>query len=623
MAVQVNTLPALFARNRAALIDLPRFWGLPWNEFRPDTYGEWAPTEWANHMPQNIDDDINIWYDNTGWTDYLLRCSVDSEGLLLATAYTQYRVHEAPVFLRGKEYRLISGDDNSADNFKMLRITHPAIPRVIPLIYNQRIHLLLEPMNMSALIAWLYDIATSDRYYQLLLRVTVQTLEAVNYLHNQGYSLWDPDDVHGDRDDRGLNIYVNADEHDRPNVMVLPGFCTFRDGRWRVTDDDALVRVFRIARDTQPPQNFDEKTASKEELKAYHTVSYWLQGESSIDYKAYPEHVLRGPRAPAPPEYTLPEVKGVSDGLCRDAFNLEEKDADAPEELKSDYGALEVTMAIASKGLYVNGHDPLQTFLQHLGEFGYIRSPVFIFMDSNEWYEYGKDTRLRCSDLLSYQSNYERLSSEGINRSICDRCGDRDVEGMPECVACGPASPEQKRRETPIYRGISSIISGVPRREYAPFNRTVALRGSSPAYTDESRWEVVGLPHEAITPSIDTISIHGVEFDAVEIADVFAQTPLATAVEYGTREYDPPYLSAQDVSVIQDFLDGLIMPYTFYTELSDTAFLSLSGKESLLDLYEWLPGREKMNYNWNLGSRPAEHLDSIREAIQWYRAKQE
>lgn len=89
---------------------------------------------------------------------------------------------------------------------------------------------------------------------------------------------------------------------------------------------------------------------------------------------------------------------------------------------------------------------------------------------------------------------------------------------------------------------------------------------------------------------IDTISthisIHGILFRSSEIAKLFCNTPIAGAAQV-VSEYNPPWLSYRDVKLIADFLNGLIMPYTYYTEMSNEAHIHLSDKDTFFYLYSY------------------------------------
>lgn len=91
---------------------------------------------------------------------------------------------------------------------------------------------------------------------------------------------------------------------------------------------------------------------------------------------------------------------------------------------------------------------------------------------------------------------------------------------------------------------------------------------------------------------------------------LFYNTPLYNAIvlseEYNIDEF--PYLDARDKRLIELWLQGVIMPMTFYAELSDSGFNNLSTSGSFLDLYENLKVRRLVDLSFVLGESPLEYI---------------
>lgn len=138
---------------------------------------------------------------------------------------------------------------------------------------------------------------------------------------------------------------------------------------------------------------------------------------------------------------------------------------------------------------------------------------------------------------------------------------------------------------------------------------------------EDSRWYAMGAPMSAtiLTPlkhDLKYISIHGVTFLADEIVRIFHNTPLASAVALGSIEYDPPWLSINEVKNMRDLLSGMIMPYTFYLGLSLDAYINLSGNETFLQAYESLSRDGDLDKWFILGERMVDWLRIASEEIE-------
>lgn len=107
-----------------------------------------------------------------------------------------------------------------------------------------------------------------------------------------------------------------------------------------------------------------------------------------------------------------------------------------------------------------------------------------------------------------------------------------------------------------------------------------------------------------LKPSNTHMTIHGVTFKSEEIVCLFYNTPIASAAAIA-EEYDPEFMTYKDVKLTADLLNGLIMPYTYYKDLSNTAFEVLSDENTFLYLYS--PSYE-IDSGFVLGERMVDYL---------------
>ena len=106
------------------------------------------------------------------------------------------------------------------------------------------------------------------------------------------------------------------------------------------------------------------------------------------------------------------------------------------------------------------------------------------------------------------------------------------------------------------------------------------------------------------------ISIHGVSFKSEEIVRLFYNTPIAGAVQSGSLEYDPSWLSYKDVRLVADFLSGRVMPYTYYIEMSDEAHIHLSDR----DTFFYLSYNNELDSGFVLGERLVDYLGGLKQS---------
>lgn len=116
-------------------------------------------------------------------------------------------------------------------------------------------------------------------------------------------------------------------------------------------------------------------------------------------------------------------------------------------------------------------------------------------------------------------------------------------------------------------------------------------------------YDLVSNLHPVI-PFSHRITIHGVSFNSYDIVRLFHGTPIAGAAQH-TDEYDPPWLSHSDVSVIKDFVEGRTLPYTYYMELSDEAHIHLSDEGTFIYMYSH---KKEIDQFFILGERLVDYL---------------
>lgn len=117
---------------------------------------------------------------------------------------------------------------------------------------------------------------------------------------------------------------------------------------------------------------------------------------------------------------------------------------------------------------------------------------------------------------------------------------------------------------------------------------------------------------QPVEPVSRYIKIHGITFKSDEIVRLLHNTPIATASQYA-NEYDPPWLSHRDVRLISDFLNGLVMPHVYYTEMSEEAHIHLSDVDTFFYLYH---GVYQMNNTFVLGERFANYFPRYKPAFE-------
>lgn len=243
------------------------------------------------------------------------------------------------------------------------------------------------------------------------------------------------------------------------------------------------------------------------------------------------------------------------------------------------------------------------TYLRHIGQLGVLRRQPASLLTVKEANDYIEMLDNYPRSLTAYQHQRDTWAS----RPLIDAKDGGQLSysynmhlGYDFLVA---QEPEFRWRYH--MRSLSAVTQSVTSRELGTAQRNVgsALAGT-PAYRRQvsvDRWSSEELPLATVQPLHEYIVIHGVEFESMELARIFYNTPLALAVEYGTQEYNPPYLTVEDVTLMQDLLEGRIMAGIFYEEISNGAFNVLLTGRSFLDTYEWPTFRRELNNIFVLG----------------------
>ena len=115
---------------------------------------------------------------------------------------------------------------------------------------------------------------------------------------------------------------------------------------------------------------------------------------------------------------------------------------------------------------------------------------------------------------------------------------------------------------------------------------------------------------QAVDTHSQYIRIHGVLFRSSEIVRLFHGTPIASAASQAS-EYDPSWLSHRDVKLIADMISGRVMPYTYYTELSNEAHVHLSNKDTFFYLYSF---DYMLDLGFMLGERMTDYLVRFKQS---------
>lgn len=545
-------------------------------------------------VPMNIMDvpmHVHDIHEQSGWSAYFSELS--RKGPVIITFLDIDEVFVAsPAYANGKRYQLLAGNINSADNYKMMRLDHANIPKVLPLVSGGRVHMLMEPFTPLPQKKWtpaeikseypppqseLALIAPRRTYTaSQALSLLNQHVYMIRYLESQGFT------------GQSFNSFLWGND-----LIALPNTYTTR--ATEAVSRHAYASAWSAAERLLHRLPYVVVTKEDEETDKLLAV---LRRNTSVIKEWFS---VRG--KPYPPEYKLPEAK-ISESMAEVITEMA-RAATEDHHLPVFFASIEMLMALLSRGLEaaverglaerrVSADPPslhetlMSVFLANLSLFVYIRTPIHLLMDHEEAMNYRKAIMWQPSILQNYQANYDKANMRSLGITTWnDKYFRADLDELTVSINMFPRS----------LRGLN-----VGRRK---------------TMWNAKRWAIgeEEMPLELPVSRVSSISIHGVELDAVALARIFYNTPLATAVEFGSTEYDPPYLSAEDVLLIADLLEGRIMPWTLYNGLSEKAFDVLLASRSYLDLYEFPLARQAINSTFILGVPMPEQLETHRDEL--------
>lgn len=568
----------MFARNQQALLDLDRQseqYALPFpqDDLKPQKLEAWAP-----QMPVDTPRLLRDFYAGSGWSEYLQRSSKGSEDILVVSPYSKHYLSASPAFWQGKQYQLVFGDGYSAgtNHFTELKIDVVAQP-VHRFIKYGAIHMLLDPLPQ---VSMLDDMRMTGSQFQ---GIVDKILISIARVHAQGFHWGGISASPSSGYESEFYCYTTPQGL---QLLLLPTRTSTRCPMGHELQVEEKHDIGEYLREAADNIVTDEIPAPLKE---------WL----ASDERKWPISPLESLLPPHTPHYEQSESDTLGQWMEYIVTRGDSGWDYVGGEFEDVLGFIELAQALASKNLLPNfPEEPsprsLETlpivFRQNLEVFGSLRTHPGVFMtrrDAREYIEGLADDEQGESDPYLYQYAYDMSAKEGIRRD-----SGRELPNYPYHLTGDVHGPEYEWR--PLVRSLQGLLPGDPR-----FKRLWS----------EERWQTEETA--ATTPLVtESLSIHGVEFSG-EMARIFYNTPLATAIEYGTKTYNPPWLSAEDTLLIQDLLEGRIMPAIFYRELSTTAFNVLLAPGSFLDVYEYLPFRHLLDEAFVLGVPFVEQLANL------------
>lgn len=516
---------------------------------------------------------VQEYYQSSGWSDLI--APVVRELFIPSKFGTMPLL--SPAFYRGKRYQLISGSSNSAGNIKLMRLKHAAIIENIQVPIDGRVHMLVEPREFDDWIS-LGRASNMKLPENVLSVIQTQLLAGMKFIHSAGYTL-----------------------DGNQNAVIIEGL------QWSMqygTTDHLHILIF--------PMRFTTQTliGSRSQMNDMRMLP--LQEKKVASAATLP--VSTGKILP---EYKLPEINqgNITKSFLENTIQRIHAETKVNEDF---FNYIELLAALLSKGYetplmknLARQHSPgqpgsggsmgqalIETFLQVLPEFGYMRTPISFYMTNLATVEYAERLLNHPEELYSYQQRYDRESLKGI-QAVSSLGGN-----------------ERTLPPVPFYR----YLPRLPKYYWQPLLRSISGLEELDKHATASYWSIgeEELPLDAPSHNGNVLSmllLHGVELPANDILSIFYNTPLATAVEFGTLEYDPLWLTGEDVLLIQDFLEGRLMPHTFYASLSRTAFDAMFARRSYLDLYELPIARIALNGAFVLGVPFVQQVTAAQEEL--------
>lgn len=502
------------------------------------------------------------YFANSGWQDFLQELSLRTRKDVVISSYDSHSRASCPVFRRGRIYELILRDGESPDYAKFSVLEHACMPKLELFVQERFTHFLI-PHIPGGFISY-GDATPRDQSGATPEQIVVLVQEALGFmrfLYDNGYVI----------DKNALYAYGGElGTKDVLHVLYIPEISA---GRVNIaTGYFRQIYSLRVGLEFYFPQDDTEKPTPTE-LKLKELYSWG--GDVDVKYSVGVCH----------PEYKLPAI----------APALAQKyDSWMPHiKYQNEYNwggvftQLEMLAALLSKGIEPSlSNDITDTFLNNLGLYGYARTPLNFYTTVTRFDPF--------PSLSQYQAAYD-VAAAGKERH-------------PENIVSYEfeTQPREVDIYQPVYRSRDILI-----KRYGP-DSAILKRSWSP-----ERWIQEELPLDITEDEDrpDLMNVHGVELNTEDVMYVFYNTPLGKAVEDSLVEYNPQWLSAADALLMSEFLNGQVMPFTFCSELSETAYIVLSGSRTFLDLYDHPVARVLIDMVFQLGVPFREQLRGAREEI--------
>jgi len=292
------------------------------------------------------------------------------------------------------------------------------------------------------------------------------------------------------------------------------------------------------------------------------------------------------------PQYTLQEIR---DNVMLDRAGNAIASLLKTRNINQDFHYLEAIMTLASIGL-LEDTGKLDYFTQvakHLNVIPYLRYPINFF--GYHWPDV-------ISRLQHYQADYTSILARRIFEQHPVETSSVLHETLDDSNQYAVSYPRrvwsltlntsmeykiaEKLRDDLVqdYKGVVELIP------ISPIDNTVLSLSSGTGDKDAT----------------NRVLIHGIEFRAKDIATVFHNTHLASAMQYAS-EYNPIWPNLQDVKLMRDMLQGRILPYTFYSQVSQESLRLMSAKDTLLWFSDDKTFTEELNMQFSIGI-PMTHI---------------
>lgn len=288
--------------------------------------------------------------------------------------------------------------------------------------------------------------------------------------------------------------------------------------------------------------------------------------------------------SPEDVDYVVPNPK----------ISIEQMQELIQSDLWKNFHNIEIIMTLLGFGVNVEKDSNLNELLfSNLHKFGYIRPTIAYYafgvrMSGDE--ELAKESALEqiTSDpemMLRYQDYYEEYKEEYLRARNSDNSPDPSENVILDVAQYLPV----QKLKIPIRLTKIAELRGQPVKPFV----------------NGKHWDYKHL--FTYIKGQGKLKINGVEFDSKELHTIFYETPLAQINE----DVEIDWLDSSSLELISAFLQGKIMPYILYTQLSPEVLIRLSSSGSYLDIYENLDARLAIDlcYIWNVP--PSEQLKKL------------